>query len=251
MSALSNYQSRHRVLGYPVDVVDIDQAIKTIEEAWQCNKGLSVITLNAEMVIAAQKDQKLDRIIRHSHLIIPDGSGVVFALKLAGRPALRLPGIDLASEVLRRAALRQIKIALVGGTKPVLASLLEVLPKLYPNLLITFSHDGYFTEKEEEVLLKGLAQANPQLVLLALGVPKQEYLSDRWRAELPQAVIMGVGGSFDVWAGEKKRAPIAFQKLHLEWLFRLISEPWRFKRMSSTLPKFAFQVLIDHFRKPK
>jgi N-acetylglucosaminyldiphosphoundecaprenol N-acetyl-beta-D-mannosaminyltransferase len=248
MSALSHYQSRYRVLGYPVDLVDKSQAAKIIEEAWQSNKGISVITLNAEMIIAAQNDLKLDRIIRHSHLIIPDGAGVVFALKLAGRRVQRLPGIDLASEVLVKAALLGTKVALIGSKKSVLDSLIEVLPKLYPNLQIAFSHDGYFSEDDEEVLLKDLAQVEPQLVLLALGVPKQEYILDRWRPSLPKAVIMGVGGSFDVWAGEKKRAPLGFQKLHLEWLFRLISEPWRFKRMSSTLPKFAFQVLMDHFR---
>lgn len=248
MSTLSHYQSRHRVLGYPVDVIGKDQAVKIVEEAWQSYKGLSVVTLNAEMVIAAQKDHKLDRIIRHSHLIIADGAGIIFALKLKGIKALRLPGIDLASAVLGRAASLGIKIALIGGTRPVLDRLLALLPDLYPNLQVVFSHDGYFLEEAEEAMLKDMAQAKPQLVLLALGVPKQEYLSDRWRPALPQAVIMGVGGSFDVWAGDKRRAPVVFQNLHLEWLFRLITEPWRLKRMSSTLPKFALQVLIAHFR---
>src|SRR5476651_1374118 len=101
MSALSHYQSRCRVLGYPVDLVDQKQAVKIIEEAWQSNKSCSVVTLNAEMIIAAQNDVKLDRIIRHSDLIVPDGAGVVFALKLAGEKAERLPGIELASEALR------------------------------------------------------------------------------------------------------------------------------------------------------
>ena len=248
MSALSHYQLRHTVLGYPVDLVDQAQALKIIEEAWRSQKGLSIVTLNAEMVIAAQNDQKLDRIIRHSHLIIADGIGVVFALGLSGTSSKRLPGIDLAGAALNRAAARGIKIALIGGKKTVLDSLLEVLPKLYPNLQIVFSHDGYFSEEEEELLVKAIAQAQAQLVLLALGVPKQEYLLDRLRPKLPSTVLMGVGGSFDVWAGESKRAPKSLQRLHLEWLFRLINEPWRLKRISSTLPKFAFQVLLEYCR---
>jgi N-acetylglucosaminyldiphosphoundecaprenol N-acetyl-beta-D-mannosaminyltransferase len=249
MSALSHYQSRRRILGYPIDLVDSAQAMQIIEEFWQAQKGLSVVTLNAEMVIAAQNDHKLDRIIRHCHLIVADGAGIVFALKLSGNQVKRLPGIELAAAALSRAAAQGIKVALVGSKKMVLDRLLEVLPKLYPNLQIVFSHDGYFLEEEEEVLVKEIAQAQPQLLLLALGVPKQEYLLDRWRSSLPAAVLMGVGGSFDVWAGETKRAPESFQKLHLEWLFRLLNEPWRLRRMSSTLPKFAFQVLIEYFQR--
>jgi N-acetylglucosaminyldiphosphoundecaprenol N-acetyl-beta-D-mannosaminyltransferase len=249
MSALSNYKSRYRVLGYPVDLVNKSEALRIIEEAWQANKGLSVITLNAEMVIAAQSDIRLDRIIRHSHLIVPDGAGVVFALKLAGHHAVRVPGIELASAALDKASMLGVRVALVGGQKNVLDRLLNVLPQIYPGLNIVFSHDGYFSDEDEEDLLTGLAKTSPQLILLALGVPKQEYLLDSWRSSLPQTVSMGVGGSFDIWAGEKQRAPEAFQKLHLEWLFRLIREPWRFKRMASTLPKFAFQVVAWHLSK--
>jgi N-acetylglucosaminyldiphosphoundecaprenol N-acetyl-beta-D-mannosaminyltransferase len=250
MSSLSaTYLSRQKVLGYPVDLVDEARALAIIEAAWRAEKAMQVVTLNAEMVIAAQQDQRLDRIVRHAHLIIPDGAGVVWALRLSGHQAERLPGIDLASAILLSAASKGVRVALVGGRKEILDTLLDVLPARYPGLTTVAAHHGYFTGQEEPSLVEEIARTDPQLLLLALGVPKQEYFMDQWRSRFPKAVLMGLGGSFDVWAGSAKRAPQTFQKLHLEWLYRLIKEPWRFKRMSSTLPKFGMQVLTERFRK--
>src|SRR5271163_68933 len=126
MSALSaTYRTRQKVLGYPVDLVDLKSALEVIETAWQAEKGLQVETLNAEMVIAAQKDHRLDRIIRHAHLIVPDGAGVVWAIRLAGHHVDRLPGIELANLALMSAAAKGVNVALVGGRQEVLDTLLE------------------------------------------------------------------------------------------------------------------------------
>lgn len=250
MSALSaTYRSRQKVLGYPVDVVDEAMALDVVEASWRSGKGIHIVTLNAEMVVQAQENQELDRIIRHAHLIIPDGAGVVWALKLAGIQAERLPGIDLASRVLSRAASQGRKVALIGGKDTVLEACQNVLPKLNPGLNIVSSHNGYFTMDDEENVVDEIAASEPELVLVALGVPKQEYFVDRWQHAFPRAVMIGVGGSFDVWAGSVKRAPVSFQRMHLEWLYRLISEPWRFKRMSQSLPRFGLQVLGDSLRR--
>jgi N-acetylglucosaminyldiphosphoundecaprenol N-acetyl-beta-D-mannosaminyltransferase len=250
MSALSQaYRSRQKVLGYPVDLVDKISALEIIEAAWRAEKSLHVVTLNAEMVVAAQQDQRLDRIVRHAHLIIADGAGVVWAIRLAGHHVNRLPGIDLANTALASASAFGAGVALVGGRQEVLDRLLVILPKLHPGLKIVASHNGYFAPEEEGQVLEKIAKANPQLVLLALGSPKQEYLADQWRHALLRSVIIGVGGSFDVWAGTVKRAPASFQRLQLEWFYRLMQEPWRFKRMSSTLPKFGVQVLIERLRR--
>src|SRR5262249_27663312 len=162
--------------------------------------------------------------------IIPDGAGVVWALRLAGHEAERLPGIDLAFKALSRAASQGRRVALLGAKKDVLDACLAYLPKIHPGLKIVASHDGFFTTDDEEEIVDDLAQQEPELLLIALGVPKQEYFIDRWQHSFPRAVIIGVGGSFDVWAGVVKRAPKVFQRFHLEWLHRLISEPWRFKR---------------------
>ncbi len=241
---------RKKVLGYPVDLVNQAAALKTIETAWQDHSRLQVVTLNSEMIISAQQDSQLDRVIRSAELVIPDGSGVVWALRLAGETVNRLPGIELAQATLAHAAVNNIRVALLGGRQEVLSTLLDVLPKSYPGLNIVIAEDGFFSNEEEASVLNKIVAAEPQLLLLALGVPKQEFLAERWKNALPKTVIIGVGGSFDVWAGRVKRAPQSFQRLHLEWLYRLIKEPWRYKRMGATLPKFALQVFYSLLRKP-
>jgi N-acetylglucosaminyldiphosphoundecaprenol N-acetyl-beta-D-mannosaminyltransferase len=249
MSALSaTYRTRQKVLGYPVDLVDLKSALEVIETAWQADKGLQVETLNAEMVIAAQSDHRLDRIIRHAHLIVPDGAGVVWALGLSGHAVTRLPGIDLASAALKSAANRGANVALLGGRKEVVETLQKSLPTIYPGLKLVYSRDGYFSGDQEAEVIEEMAQHEPKLVLLALGIPKQEYLVDQYREKLAKSVLIGVGGSFDVWAGVVKRAPALFQRLNIEWLYRLIKEPWRIKRMGVSLPTFAMRVLADKWR---
>lgn len=224
-------------------MVDEDNAIRVVQAAWQNEKGIHIVTLNAEMVVQAQKTQELDRIIRHAHLIIPDGAGVVWALKLAGQESKRLPGIELARKTLEVAAREGRRIALIGGKPEVMSALTDLLPKLHPGIKIVGAQDGYFNRDQEAEIVDELMTHEPELILVALGVPKQEYFIDRWHESFPKAVMIGVGGSFDVWVGAVKRAPEIFRKCHLEWFYRLIKEPWRAKRMMSSLPSFGFQVL--------
>lgn len=244
MSTLSaTNRSRQKVLGYPVDVVDQAKALDVIEAAWDTQKRMHVVTLNAEMVVAAQQDAQLDRIIRHAHLIIPDGAGVVWALRLSGTQIGRLPGIELAAATLERAAVRGQRVALLGSRKEVIDRLTNELPERFPGLKIVATHDGFFSADDAESVVDDIAQHEPDLVLVALGVPKQEYFIDAWSHIFPKAVMIGVGGSFDVWVGNVKRAPKLMRDLHLEWLYRLIVEPWRWKRMGVSLPSFGFQVI--------
>lgn len=238
-------KSRQKVLGYPVDVVDHSDAVEVLEAAWASERRLHVVTVNSEMIVAAQRDAELDRIIRHAHLIIPDGAGVVWALKFAGVKSTRVPGIELAYAALEKAAATGRRVALLGGKPEVLQALKEKLAQTMPSLNIVASHDGYFTSDNEDEVVDQLAAAEPQLLLVALGVPKQEYFIDKWHPRFSNAVMIGVGGSFDVWAGVSQRAPKIFQDLNLEWFYRLLKEPWRYKRMGSTLPNFAFQVIAE------
>jgi N-acetylglucosaminyldiphosphoundecaprenol N-acetyl-beta-D-mannosaminyltransferase len=243
MSSLTaTYKTRQKVLGYPVDIVNEKSALEVISEAWKTGRSLHVVTLNAEMIVAAQQDQLLDRIIRHAHLIVPDGSGVVFALKLANQNVNKLPGIELAAAAIDMAAQSKKRIALLGGKPEVMEKLKEVLAAKHPGINIVAAHD-------EDNVVDELAQSEPDLLLVAMGVPRQEYFLDRWHASFNHAVMIGVGGSFDVWTGTVKRAPLLFRRFHLEWLYRLLAEPWRFKRIGSALPSFAFQVLSEAARK--
>lgn len=246
MSTLSiTNKARQQVLGYPVDVVNLDLALQCIEGDWQRKKSIHVVTINAEMVVAAQQDAELDRIIRHAHLIVPDGAGVVWAIRLNGGVVERLPGIELAYAVLEKACALEKRVALLGGRPEVLEQLKTKFDRELPGLNIVAAYDGYFTRDEEEEIVAKITEQQPDLLLVALGVPKQEYFIDRWAPAFSQTVCIGVGGSFDVWAGNVKRAPLLMRQLHLEWLYRLVKEPWRWRRMMSALPKFLFQVLQD------
>jgi N-acetylglucosaminyldiphosphoundecaprenol N-acetyl-beta-D-mannosaminyltransferase len=252
MSTLSvTNRARVKVLGYPVDIVDEPIALEIIESAWREEANLHVITLNAEMVIQAQKDPDLDRIIRRANLIIPDGAGIVFAQKLYGRSIQRLPGIELAEAALKRAANAGRSVVLLGAKPEVLQAVKQILPERYKGLNIVAAYDGYYRQENEEELVEALCQISPELLLVALGVPRQEYFIDTYRDAFPNTVMIGVGGSFDVWAGVVNRAPSIMCKLHLEWLYRLYKEPWRYKRMASSLPNFAFQAIFRRFFGPK
>ncbi len=240
--------SRDHVLGYPVDLVSESAAIEVIEEAWQKNQSLHVVTINAEMVVASQRDKELDRIIRNANLVVPDGAGVVWALRLAeakNSKVQRLPGIELAASTLASAAKLGQEVALIGGRPEVMNKLIEELPKLHPGIKIVAYQNGFFDKAEEQTILEKMAEKRPKLILVAMGVPRQEFFIDRYKHLFPQAVLIGVGGSFDVWTGFVKRAPITFQKFHCEWLYRLLKEPWRLSRMAQSLPNFAWQALLE------
>jgi N-acetylglucosaminyldiphosphoundecaprenol N-acetyl-beta-D-mannosaminyltransferase len=233
-------------------MVDEPLALEIIESAWRDGKGMHIVTLNAEMVVSAQQDAELDRILRHAHLIVPDGAGIVWAMRLQGVHVDRLAGIDLASAALHRAANAGRPVALIGATKEVLSKLEKQLPKQYPGLEIVSTHHGYFSSSEEDHVVAEISAQKPELVLVALGMPRQEYFIDQWqRSAFSKAVMIGVGGSFDVWAGLSKRAPENMQKMHLEWLYRLFKEPWRWKRIGSALPAFALKVILDFLHKQK
>ena len=244
-SSSESYPNRKNVLGYPVDLVDATQAVELIERAWAQGKSMHLVTLNAEMVIQAQKDSKLDQVVRHAHLIVPDGAGPVLALSMDGYKTPRVPGIELAQKALSAAARQGIGVALVGGKPEVMDELHEVLPKLHPGINIVHSQHGYFQTEDEERIAKEISEKKPGLVLVALGVPKQEYFINNWQHYFSGAVVAGVGGSFDVWTGRVQRAPEIFQKLNLEWFYRLLKEPFRFQRMCKTLPSFALQVIFS------
>jgi N-acetylglucosaminyldiphosphoundecaprenol N-acetyl-beta-D-mannosaminyltransferase len=241
--------ARQHVLGYPVDLLDEAQALDRIEAAWKAADGqgqhLHVVTLNAEMVIAAQKDKALDAIVRKADLVVPDGAGVVFALRLNGARVNRLPGIELAHGALARAAQSGQEVALLGGRSEVMDKLIEVLPALHSGLKIGAHQNGFFAAEEEKALVEKIAAGRPKLVLVALGVPRQEHFIDCYKDSFAHSVVIGVGGSFDVWTGYVARAPEFYRKYHLEWLYRLQKEPWRFKRMAGALPKFACQVVLQ------
>jgi N-acetylglucosaminyldiphosphoundecaprenol N-acetyl-beta-D-mannosaminyltransferase len=229
---------RHSVLGLPIDVCrDVLAAALTLHD----RGGGQVVTLNAEMSMAALAQPDLEAVIQDAELVIPDGSGVVGALALQGVRVRRCPGIDLARALLQEAAARQWRVALVGASPQVMAALQVRLTDEIPGLQLVLCCHGFQPAEAWPDLEQHLLALQPDLVLAALGVPRQETWIQRLRQGQP-GLWMGVGGSFDVWSGHKKRAPRWMGTLHIEWLYRLVQEPARWRRMLS-LPRYALAVL--------
>jgi N-acetylglucosaminyldiphosphoundecaprenol N-acetyl-beta-D-mannosaminyltransferase len=231
---------RSGVLGVPVDVcADVFEAALALRD----RGGGQIVTLNAEMTMAARANPELGRAIAAADLVIPDGAGVVWALGRQGHRVRRSPGIELARRLLEHGASHQWRLALVGGSPAVMERLVARLRAQIPGLELVLTAHGYQPVEAWSALEDRLLAARPDLVLVALGVPRQVS----WihgRAGRRGGLWMGVGGSFDVWAGVKKRAPAWMGALRIEWLYRLVQEPRRWRRMLA-LPAFAWAVLRD------
>ncbi|MBE9097006.1 WecB/TagA/CpsF family glycosyltransferase [Tychonema sp. LEGE 07203] len=231
------------VLGLPVHILD-DYAGWLIERLHQ-GLGSHVVTLNAEMAMQAEKNTALADVIRSAELVIPDGSGVVLYLRMRGKPARRYPGIELAESLLQQAGKLPDSepIFFFGGAPGVTAKAAETWQQKVKGLSIASQH-GYLTADEEKDFRDRLQKMQPKLIFVGLGVPRQEFWIAENRHLCPQSIWVGVGGSFDIWAGTKDRAPAWFCDNHLEWLYRLYQEPWRWRRMLA-LPQFALKALGD------
>ena len=207
-----------------------------------------VITLNAEMTMQAQRNAALADIIRRAELVVPDGAGIVFYLMLYGLSVKRLPGIELAEALLQEVAASTDlgSVFFFGGAPGVAQRATEFWQTRLPSLSIAGSQHGFLNPEIQRDLEERLQALQPQLILVGLGVPRQEF----WLAEhlhlCPNATWIGVGGSLDIWAGTKRRAPAWLRNHSLEWMYRLYQEPWRWRRMLA-LPEFAGRALLHRF----
>ncbi|HBT49596.1 MAG: Teichoic acid biosynthesis protein [Caldanaerobacter subterraneus] len=237
------------IFGVPIHRVTMIEAVEILKGYLKEDRIHIVATPNAEIIMMAQKDEEYKKILNETDLNVPDGSGVVFASKVFNKPLKeRVAGFDLMMEFVKWASHKDVSIYLLGAKPEVVEKAQSNLKNLYPSLKIVGFHHGYFNEKEEENIIEDINKRAAQVLFVALGAPKQEKWIYKNKEKLKVKIAMGVGGSFDVIAGKAKRAPEIYRKLGLEWLYRLIQEPWRYKRMSA-LPKFAFKVLLSKLRK--
>ena len=219
----------------------------TFEEAIEYAKTISgqVVTINPEMINNAVQNPEFAEIINNAELVIPDGIGVQIGLKILGYNVRRIAGIEFSRRMIEECAKSEQSVALVGAKPEIVQKAKENLEHEIQGLYVTYAHDGYFRDDDE--ILNELRIRQPRLVLCALGSPKQEEFIMKAKKLLPDALFVGVGGSFDVWSGVVERAPEIYQKLGLEWFYRTVKEPKRFKRIFPTLPLFVLKVLREKF----
>lgn len=230
------------VLGLPIHLTN-DYLAWLVTQARQ-QHGCHVVTLNAEMTMQAEQSDRLAAIIRQAELVIPDGAGIVLYLYLYGKHIKRLPGIELAEGLLQAFGQQALgTVFFYGGQPGVAENAAKSLTQRIPGLKFAGIQHGFLKPEEEPAFEQQLQTLQPALILVGMGVPRQEFWIAEHRHLCPNAIWIGVGGSFDIWAGTKIRAPEFFRNNHLEWLYRLYQEPWRWRRMLA-LPQFAWQGLL-------
>ncbi len=233
-----------RIFGMKVDCVTMDDAYKRFVSFMTTPGTQMIFTPNPEFVMTAQEDSEFMEVLNAGDLVVPDGIGLLLASKVHKLGLTeRVPGIELMGKMLEYANRTEKSIYLFGGKPGVGEAAAENILKAYPNIKLSGTANGYVDQSGMMKVLDDINEKKPDLLFVALGAPKQEKWIYTHRKLLDVSVAMGVGGALDVWAGTVKRAPRAFQKLGLEWFYRLLKQPSRVLRMM-VLPKFMIRVLL-------
>lgn len=206
------------------------------------NKKTFVVTANPETFMISEKNEDVRKMLLDKETVmVPDGIGVLKAGKKIGyNIEERITGIDIANELLKFGNEQKKSIYLFGSKQEVIDSMKEVIKEQYPNLKLVGTSNGYVTDKDK--VFDEIVKLEPDIVLVALGIPLQEMLIYKHLNRFKKGIFVGVGGSFDVMSGMKKRAPKIFIKLNLEWLYRIMKEPKRFKRFYNSNVKFILEI---------
>ncbi len=239
-------EERIKILGVPVDMVNFDSALSRFKEFIESDGVSLIVTPNSEIVVNATKNEELQRAIQSAEMVIPDGIGLVYASKILGHPLEeRVTGIDFLGKSLAYLA-ETGKSVFLFGSKPGIAEKAGAkMEEAYPGLKVVGTRNGYFKPEEEEEIIAEINAAKPDLLCVALGSPKQELFVLKYKERLTAKAAIGIGGSLDVWSGELKRAPEFYRNHGLEWLYRFIQEPTRYKRMLA-LPAFMLKVIFKN-----
>jgi N-acetylglucosaminyldiphosphoundecaprenol N-acetyl-beta-D-mannosaminyltransferase len=228
--------------GIKVDNLSLNEAVSRAEKFIQASDPHLIVTPNPEMIVAAQRDKDLKEIINSAALRIPDGISMVVVSRILGTPLKeRVTGIDLMLKIIEICSKNGKKIFLFGGKPGVAEEAAGNLLAGYPGINIVGIHHGY-SENDGEVI-RQIKDTKPDILFVGIGAGRQEKWLNKHLKELKVSIGMAIGGSLDVISGKKKRAPRWIQKLYIEWLYRLFTEPGRWKRQLA-LPKFLYLTLF-------
>ncbi|MBA2175314.1 WecB/TagA/CpsF family glycosyltransferase [Halobacillus locisalis] len=233
--------NKETYLGVDVAPLTYKQVIKEITQRIDQNEQSTVIAVNPEKIMKSQSDETLRGLINGSTFQIPDGVGVLLASKLkGGQIHSRVTGVEMMGYLLHLAEQKSLRVFFYGAKEEVVTKAIENIQHDYPNIIVAGYENGY--EQDNNKIITHIQESEADMLFVALGSPKQELWIRDHKDQLPVKVFQGVGGSFDVYAGNVERAPEFFRNNGLEWLYRLIKEPKRFKRQLA-LPKFLFTIL--------
>jgi N-acetylglucosaminyldiphosphoundecaprenol N-acetyl-beta-D-mannosaminyltransferase len=234
---------KETILGVDVSTDNYDALTSKLLKKIDNREKAFIVAINPEKIIKAQEDPALMKLLNSADFQIPDGIGVILASKFkGGQIRERVTGIDMMLKLCETAAKHQKRIFLYGG-KPGRADEAKVkLEEMYPGIQISGTLHGY--EKDQQIVSQTINLSQADIIFVAMGSPAQENWIIANKDSLHPSVYQGVGGSFDVISGKIERAPESFQKLGLEWLYRLMKEPWRIKRQA-VLPLFLIRAIIS------
>lgn len=238
---------RVTILNADIDVLNVEDTVKLVEEYVKRKEPLHLIGVNADKINELNKNERLKQIVNSCGVINADGASVVMAGKFLGKPLPeRVAGIDLMQKLVELSEEKGYSIYLLGAKQEVVEKTAQVLMERYPRLKITGIHNGYFKEKDWPQISLELKKAQPDFIFVGITSPLKEYLVEYLQDDGNNGVFMGVGGSFDVISGNIPRAPVWMQKMNLEWLFRVMQEPSRlFKRYFVGNTKFIISVMKE------
>ncbi len=233
------------ILGTNIDNVNFEQAIDYLKECLKGTKNNIVVTPNPEMIVIAKKESEFRDLLNSASLCTADGIGVVYASRLyKQRLTQRVCGFDMTMEMIKSHEQTNASFYLLGAGKGVAEKACQNLKNTYKGINILGCHDGYFDEQEEKNIIDEIKELKPDILIIGLGMKKQEMFANKYKDILPCKIMFCVGGTIDVLSGEVKRAPDIFIKLNLEWFYRLITNPSRFLRMFK-LPYFVILVVLE------
>ncbi len=216
--------------------------IKELEKKLKTNEKCFVVTVNPETIMKSEKDNQIKEILNDKSVtLVPDGIAIVKASKWLKIPVEeRITGVEISEELLKIANTNKNSIYLFGASKEVIEKLVDKIKKDYPNINILGATDGYVSDKDK--VMEKIINLKPDITLVALGIPMQEKIIYKYLSRASKGIFIGVGGTFDVLSGSKKRAPKIFIKLNLEWLYRIMKEPVRLKRFWQSNVKFMVKI---------
>lgn len=227
------------LLGVGITVVSENEVLEFIYRSLQkSGEKYFIVTPNPELLMLAHKDSEYKNILNSAKLALPDGVGVMLGARLIGKPLKqRITGVDLVKSLSSRVAKQPITVSFLGAGPNVAEKAAECLKKMYPGLNVSWASEEW---------TENIKNKKTDILFVAFGSPKQEIWIKNNLKDLPAKVVIGVGGAFDFISGKVPRAPKFFRQLGLEWLFRLIMQPWRIKRQTSLI-KFVYLIIKQKF----